>query len=94
MIKNIKFFKSNRKNKKYKVQFKLFNNLYTIHFGDIRYQHYKDQTNIKLYTHLDHLDKKRRKNYLSRSKGIKNKKNELTKDNPLSSNYWSIRYLW
>ena len=36
----------------------------------------------------------RRKSYLSRSAGIKNKAGELTKNNPNYANYWSRKYLW
>ena len=54
------FQKSTRKNKKYMV--KVDNR--TVHFGDNRYQHYRDK--IGLYKHLDHGDKKRRANYYSR----------------------------
>lgn len=37
-----------------------------VSFGDKRYQHYKDQTPLKLYSHLDHLDPKRRASYRAR----------------------------
>lgn len=94
MVKDIKFSKSNVKNKKYKVEFIYKGKKHSVNFGDKRYQQFKDLTPLKLYKHLDHGDKQRRKNYLKRSKGIKNKQGELTKNNPLSSNYWSIRYLW
>ena len=30
-----------------------------VKFGDKRYQHYKDRTYLKLYSHLDHGDKER-----------------------------------
>jgi hypothetical protein len=43
-----------------------------IHFGNRDMEHYKDKTGI--WEDLDHLDKKRRKNYLARAKGIRNKK--------------------
>ena len=65
----------------------------TIHFGDITMEHHKDLTGL-LPKKLNHGDEKRRKNYLTRSAGIKNKKGELTKDNPLSPNYHSRRVLW
>ena len=45
----------------------------TTSFGHKDYQQYKDRTGLKLYSHLDHLDKDRRKNYLARSKGIVDK---------------------
>ena len=45
-----------------------------IHFGDTRYQHFKDR--IGHYSHLDHNDKKRRENYYKRhkEKNIKDKR--------------------
>ena len=36
-----------------------------------------------------HKDEKRRKSYLARSKGIKNKQGQLTYKDKNSSNYWS-----
>ena len=84
------FVKSNRKHKKYKVY---YNNKW-IHFGDKRYGQYKDQTPLKLYSHLNHNDKKRRKNYLSRAKGIRNKSGNLTWRDKNSANYYSVKYLW
>tara|TARA_R100000734_G_scaffold13953_1_gene10321 strand:+ start:226 stop:498 length:273 start_codon:yes stop_codon:yes gene_type:complete len=63
-----------------------------IHFGNPNYQHFKDKTGI--WKELDHNDKQRRKNYLTRSKAIKNKKGELTYLDPLSPNYHAIRILW
>jgi hypothetical protein len=63
-----------------------------IHFGSRNMQHYKDKTGI--WKSKDHLDDKRRKNYLSRSKGIKDKKGNLTYKNKESANYYSINYLW
>jgi hypothetical protein len=46
------------------------------------------------YTSLDHGDAERRKRYLARAKGIKNKKGELTWKDKNTANYWSIKYLW
>ena len=64
----------------------------TIHFGSSKNEHWKDKTGI--WSSLDHNDKERRKKYLSRSSGIKNKKGELTKDNPMSANYHARKILW
>ncbi len=80
--------KSNRKNKKLMV--KVGNKI--IHFGDSRMQQFKDKTGI--YKKLDHGDEKRKKNYLSRARGIKDKSGNLTYKNPLSPNYHSIKILW
>tara|TARA_R100001224_G_C3993421_1_gene140094 strand:- start:703 stop:993 length:291 start_codon:yes stop_codon:yes gene_type:complete len=64
-----------------------------VHFGDITMEHFKDKTNL-LPKRLNHNDKDRRKNYLTRSAGIKDKSGKLTKDNPMSPNYHSRRILW
>lgn len=73
--------RSTRRFKKYMVKVgKEF-----IHFGDTRFQHYKDKTPIKLYSNLDHLDKERRHRYYLRH-GISNDKN--------SAKYWASKYLW
>ena len=81
---------STQKNKKYMV---LVNDKW-IHFGDSRYEQYRDSTPLKLYSYLDHKDKQRRRNYLLRAKGIKNKFDALTYLDKNSPNYWSIKYLW
>ena len=54
---------SDRKDKKYKVY---YNNKW-IHFGNKNYQHYKDNTGLGVYSHLDHKDKKRRTSYQARN---------------------------
>jgi len=80
--------KSTRKDKKLMVKV----NNKTIHFGSSKMEHFKDKTGI--WKDKNHLDDKRRKNYLNRSKGIKNKKGELTYNNPESPNYHSRKILW
>jgi hypothetical protein len=80
--------KSTRKGKKLMVTV----NDKLIHFGDSNMQHYKDKT--KIWSHMDHLDDKRRENYLKRAYGIKNKQGKRTGDDPLSPNYHAIRVLW
>lgn len=52
----------------------------TIHFGQKGFLH--------------NYSRKARKKYLARSAGIKDKGGRLTKDNPLSANYWSRVFLW
>ena len=54
-----------------------------IHFGASDYEDY-----------TQHQNKDRRKAYLARSAGIRNKQGKLTKDDKNSSNYWSRKYLW
>ena len=73
--------KSTRKNKKYMIRV----NGKSIHFGDTRYQHYKDSTPLNLYSHLNHHDKTRRKKYYDRHGKTNNKS---------SAKYWSNKYLW
>jgi len=85
------FEKSNHKYKKYSV---ISPKGKIIHFGDTRYEQYKDSTGLGIYSHLDHLDQERRKRYLARAKKIKDKNGKLTWNNPESSNYYSIRFLW
>lgn len=73
--------KSNKKNKKYMVNV----DGKWIHFGDKRYSQYKDQTPLKLYSKLDHLDEIRRLKYFIRHGYTNNK---------MSPKYWSNNYLW
>lgn len=56
-----------------------------VHFGDSRYQQFKDSTPLGLYTHLDHGDFKRRRLYYARH-GIRAK--------PYSAKWFSHRFLW
>jgi hypothetical protein len=44
--------------------------------------------------YTQHKDEKRRKNFRARSGGIRDKNGELTKDNPLSANYYNRRDTW
>jgi len=85
------FTKSTRKDKKYSVETPSGK---TIHFGSSSYGQYKDSTGLGLYTSLDHGDKTRRDRYLARAKGIKNKKGELTWNDPESANFYSVKFLW
>ena len=80
---------STKKNKKLMV---IVNNK-TIHFGDIRYQHFNDSTNL-LDKKLNHRDKKRQASYLARARGIKNKQGQLTYKDPTSPNYHAVKILW
>jgi hypothetical protein len=54
-----------------------------IHFGDSSMQDF-----------TQHKDETRRKSYLARAKGIKNKEGKLTYLDKTSPNYYSVRYLW
>jgi hypothetical protein len=83
------YFLSEKKNKKLKV--KINNNW--IHFGDNRYQHFKDKTEL-LDPELNHSDNERRKRYLSRASKILDKEGNLTANNPESPNFHAIKILW
>jgi hypothetical protein len=84
-ITDVVFTKSKRKGKKYKVTFTFKGKPYVRHFGALGYGQYKDNTPLKLYSHLDHLDKARRKKYYQR--------HGKTTD-PLSPKFWSNKFLW
>jgi len=77
--------KSTPKGKKFSVYVKADNKkgYKIIHFGD---------NNMQDFRH--HKDLKRRKSYLLRAKGIRNKKGELTWKDKNTANYWSVHYLW
>ena len=76
-------FKSTAKNKKMSVYVMKDGVKTLIHFGDSRYEDF-----------TQHKDEKRRKAYLSRAKGIKDKEGNLTWRDKNSSNYWSVKTLW
>ena len=71
---------SKRKNNKYVVKLPSGKNL---HFGSSQYPDF-----------LIHKDNERKEKYLSRAMKIKNKKGELTYENPESANFWSVNLLW
>lgn len=71
---------SKRKNSKYAVT---LDNGKQIHFGSPNYQDF-----------LIHKDKTRQDNYLKRATKIRNKKGELTYQNPETSNFWAVNLLW
>ena len=71
---------SKRKNNKYMVKLPSGKNL---HFGSSQYPDF-----------LIHKDNERKEKYLSRAMKIKNKKGELTYENPESANFWSVNLLW
>ena len=54
-----------------------------IHFGDAGMEDF-----------TQHHDEVRRKSYLARAKGIKNKSGKFTWLDKNSANYYSVKYLW
>jgi len=86
------FVNKTKSKSKYFVYVKKNGKVKKIGFGMKGMQQFKDK--IGYYKSLDHGDPVRRKSYLARAKGIKNKKGELTWKDKNSSNYFSIKYLW
>lgn len=96
-------YKSPLPNKKLRVYFSLLpdsedfvermKDIHTIDFGSTKYQNYFDKTGLLPNT-VNHLDEERRRLYLVRAEKIRDKNGRLTKDNPLSANFWSINILW
>lgn len=77
-----------RKNKKYSVLVlnpKTQQYEYLLSFGDARYDHYKDSTKLKLWSHLDHNDENRKRLYYARHGET---------DDINSARWWSNRFLW
>lgn len=79
--------------KKYSVYVKdESNNIKLIHFGDSSMQQFHDK--IGLYNHLDHNNYDRRRRYLARARGIKDRYGRYTYKLKWSPNYYSVKYLW
>ena len=55
-------------------------------FGAVGYEQYRNSTGKGLYTHVNHGDPKRRRNYRTRHHGENKRK--------FSSGYFSWKYLW
>lgn len=75
--------KSSNPNKKGMVYVMKNGSKKLIHFGD---------SNMKDFT--QHGDPARRKSYLARSGGIRNKEGKLTAKDKNSANYWARKMLW
>ena len=70
-----------------------------IHFGDRRYQQYKDRTPLKLYKNKNHGTRKRMQNYYSRHSGTKNRSEAIKREKRKSKGYYTPKilshiYLW
>ena len=70
-----------------------------IHFGDRRYQQYKDRTKLGLYKYKNHGTRKRMQNYFSRHSGTKKRGNAIKKEKRKSRGFYtpkilSHKYLW
>ena len=76
-------FVSKAKNKKYSVYVRKHGRKRLIHFGDERYQQYRDK--LGHYRELDHNDPERRKRYYNR---------HGPSDGKDTAKYWSHKILW
>jgi len=70
-----------------------------IHFGDRRYQQYKDRTPLKMYKKKNHNTRKRMQNYYSRHSGTKYKGKAIRKEKIKSKGFYNAKllshiYLW
>lgn len=70
-----------------------------LHFGDRRYQQFKDRTPLKLYKSKNHGTRKRMQNYFSRHSGTKNRKKAIQKEKRKSRGNYNAKilsheYLW
>jgi len=57
-----------------------------VQFGDVSYQHYKDQTGLNLWSHKDHNDSERRRRYRAR--------HAKEKDTKFTAGWFAYHYLW
>ena len=70
-----------------------------LHFGDSRYEQYKDRTSLKLYANKNHGDKIRQENYYNRHSHEKNRKKAILKEKQKNNYYYTPKllshiYLW
>lgn len=88
MYKLLRIDVSNKKHKKYVAVLRNVktNRLKRVHFGDSRYQHYKDRTRLRHWAHLDHMDRGRLKRFRQRFRNRARKK--------FSAAYFAWNYLW
>jgi len=72
--------KATQKGKKYQVLASKGDEVKLVAFGAKGYEH--------------NYSKEAKRNYLTRSAGIRDGSGKLTKDDPFSANYWSRKFLW
>tara|TARA_Y100001958_G_C21245799_1_gene575747 strand:- start:4496 stop:5320 length:825 start_codon:yes stop_codon:yes gene_type:complete len=70
-----------------------------LHFGDKNYEQFKDRTNLGIYSHKNHSNKRRQENYYNRHSGEKKRKKAIEKEIRISGGYYTPRllshkYLW
>ena len=70
-----------------------------IHFGDRRYQQFKDRTKLKLYKSKNHGTRRRMQNYYNRHSGTKKRNKAIKKERRKSKGFYNAKilsheYLW
>ena len=85
--------------KKYTATIKHGKKTRKIHFGDRRYQQYKDRTPLGLYSRKNHGERKRMQNYFSRHSGTKKRGEAIKKEIAKSGGLYNAKilshiYLW
>lgn len=80
---------STRRNKKYMASV----DGHWIHFGDRRYQQYRDQTDVRFFSKLDHNDRHRRRNYFLRHSKEESKIRAIEKEFELSGRRLTAKIL-
>lgn len=65
-----------------------------MHFGDTRYQHFKDSTGLKLWSKLDHGDAARRRAYRARHRGILDGSGQPAYKSRENAAYYAYHFLW
>ena len=85
--------------KKYTATVKHGNKTRKIHFGDRRYQQYKDRTPLGLYSRKNHGERRRMQNYFSRHSGTKKRGEAIKKEIKKSGGKYNAKilshiYLW
>ena len=65
-----------------------------VHWGSSSDEHYKDTTGLGIWSHKDHLDKERRKNYRARHEAIKTKDGKPAYKDKEQPSYYSYNFLW
>lgn len=92
ILKDYKIKVSEKKNKKYDVY---KNGKYLLSFGGDpkKYEHYMDK--LGYYSHLDHMDSKRRKAYYKRHHPDAETPEEAIMNTPIdSAKFWSSLLMW
>ncbi len=65
-----------------------------VHWGDTKYEHYKDSTGVGAWSKLDHNDKERRKQYRARHEKVMTKEGTPAYKDKEQASYYAYHFLW